>query len=101
MVLWSFLILILSDLGQVCQTRLGVEANPLVCDVAADNQQGTVQTVVLNEMMNCSVFNEAVGAVTYCFPIAMKGIKRCILKLHIFCLEPLTKWVQSEMALRG
>lgn len=76
------------------------EANRLLCCVAADNQQGTVQTVILKEMMNCSVFTEAVGTVTSCFPIAMKGIRRCILKLHTLCLEPLTKWVQSEMALR-
>lgn len=60
----------------------GVEASPLLCCVAADNQQGTVQTVILKEMMNCLVFTEAVGTVTYCFPIAMKGIRRRIVKLH-------------------
>lgn len=87
----EFLILIPSDLGQVCQIKLGIEANPLLSDVAADNQQGIVQTVVLEEMMNCSAFTEAAGTVTFRFPIAMKGIKRCILKLHTSCLEPLTK----------
>lgn len=93
--------MILSDLDQVCQIRLGVEGSPLLCDVAADNQQGTVQTVVLKERMNCSAFTEAVGTVTYCFPVAVTGIKRCILKLRTSCLEPRTKWVRSEMALRG